>query len=191
MANHQLGRPAYLNAPVYGGAQHNRELSQLGYINAPVYGGLRPNFGLNALGICSYQWGGANFIAGTVTVGGAPVTRCVRLIDSRTGLPQRQIVSGSDGSFRFDNISAVNPWTVMAIDQYGVKNAVAVDQIEAVDDDDTSGTQPGSHVSLEFDAAGASYPAGTLRLRGDGRIVAMASGSGSLPSGVLRITAMS
>ncbi len=66
---------------------------------------------------------GRYYIAGSTTVLGKPEARRVNLIDQRSGLLVKSLVTGEDGQFLFSQIGA-GPWTVLGVDLSAEQNSV-------------------------------------------------------------------
>lgn len=66
---------------------------------------------------------GNYYIAGSTTVLGKPAARRVNLIDQRSGLLVKSLVTGEDGQFLFSQIGA-GPWTVLGVDLSAEQNSV-------------------------------------------------------------------
>lgn len=73
---------------------------------------------------------GAGYIAGTVTAGGQPASRPVRLYHRATGVLVRSAQSAADGSYRFDGLNPGEVYLVLATDaDVNAFNAAAADLI--------------------------------------------------------------
>lgn len=82
---------------------------------------------------------GNGFIAGIapgiVTVGGAPASRRIEVIDIQTRRTVASTVSAADGTFRINNLNPSRRYRVLAYDHQLVYNAVIRDNITpAVDE---------------------------------------------------------
>lgn len=66
---------------------------------------------------------GANYIQGTTTALGEPLSRRVDLYDQKSGQLVRQTFSKADGAFLFDYIGP-GPWTVVGVDVSAEQNSV-------------------------------------------------------------------
>lgn len=106
------------------------------YANYPTYGGPVSNRALGGVTAADMQWGGTYYIAGEgpdgiVTIDGMPAQRIVRLVDRKTGIAVRQVMSNADGTYRFDNLRGDRLWMVIGIDHLGTENAVIADLVTA------------------------------------------------------------
>lgn len=115
----------------------NHYLDGLAYVSRPVYGGPRRDRQIDGIEIRDVQWGGNCYIAGEgpdgiVTIDGVPAQRIVRLVDRKTGIAVRQVMSNADGTYRFDNLRGDRLWMVIGIDHLGTENAVIADLVTAM-----------------------------------------------------------
>ena len=75
------------------------------------------------------EYFGTGFVAGKVTIEGAPARRQVRLFDARTAMAIAEVWSASDGRYRFDSINADREYIVLAHDHERQFNAVIADWV--------------------------------------------------------------
>lgn len=83
----------------------------------------------------------AGISPGLLTVDGVPASRTIRVYDRGpagdstnlgTGVLVRQVQSAPDGSYLIPNLSVGRKFTVMAVDDEGIHNAVVADMIVPV-----------------------------------------------------------
>jgi hypothetical protein len=75
--------------------------------------------------------GGPGQIAGTVTAGGSPAVRRVRLYDRISGRLLRETWSDESGAYQFDNVALDRAYTITSLDHTLTHNAVIADNVYA------------------------------------------------------------
>jgi hypothetical protein len=93
--------------------------------------GTEPNTSAQAIARRTVDYFGAGFIAGLVTVEDVPARRLVRLLDAKTGHVVASVYSGSDGRYRFNQLTLSRDYIVMANDYTLQFNAVVADAVRA------------------------------------------------------------
>lgn len=94
----------------------------------PIAGPAVPRHGERAVSR-AIEWWGRGFVAGKVTIEGAPASRKVRLFDARSALVVASTWSAPDGSYRFDWLDPTKEYLVVARDHLRQFNAVITDWV--------------------------------------------------------------
>lgn len=74
---------------------------------------------------------GPGYISGTVRIGGVPVSRLVRLLEHKSARIVDEVVSASDGTYRFSLLRTDMAYDIIGVDNAGVYNSVIATSIFA------------------------------------------------------------